>query len=278
MGKTRNISGDFNCAFRVKPLTAAVLFYVGFTSVVSAQTFNIDKWSDLNQWATNNSDNVFSGQGSSGNTFYFACNPEDKDFEFYSSSQGSVQENNTLIISKGNFHVFHDIILAASSGSDVSAEFNKIKITGGDFAGKVEKNVYSLYAARGTGKLSNNSVEVSGGNFAGHVMLFAAEQNSEDLLGTENRLENNNITVTGGTFTDDCKVELQAAYADNGDILNNGITIKNLKEGKFEWLNAAHSKAGNAENNYIDISDSDLSLEMTVVAAESNSPVCSHYF
>ena len=278
MGKTRNISGDFNCAFRVKSLTAAVLFYVGFTSVVSAQTFNIDKWSDLNQWATNNSDNVFSGQGSSGNTFYFACNPEDKDFEFYSSSQGSVQENNTLIISKGNFHVFHDIILAASSGSDVSAEFNKIKITGGDFAGKVEKNVYSLYAARGTGKLSNNSVEVSDGNFAGHVMLFAAEQNSEDLLGTENRLENNNITVTGGTFTDDCKVELQAAYADNGDILNNGITIKNLKEGKFEWLNAAHSKAGNAENNYIDISDSDLSLEMTVVAAESNSPVCSHYF
>ena len=36
-------------------------------------------------------------------------------------------------------------------------------------------------------------------------------------------------------------------------------------------------KAGNAENNYIDISDSDLSLEMTVVAAESNSPVCSHF-
>ena len=188
-----------------------------------------------------------------------------------------MQENNTLIISKGDFRVFHDIILAASSGSDVSAEFNKIKITGGNFEGIIDKNVYSLYAARGTGKLSNNSVEVSDGNFAGHVMLFAAEQNSEDLSGTENRLENNNITVTGGTFTDVCKVELQAAYADNGDILNNGITIKNLKEGKFEWLNAAHSKAGNAENNYIDISDSDLSLEMTVVAAESNSPVRSNF-
>ena len=62
MGKSRNISGEFNCAFRVKPLTAAVLFYVGFTSAASAQTFNIDKWSDLNQWMITNSDNVFSGQ------------------------------------------------------------------------------------------------------------------------------------------------------------------------------------------------------------------------
>ena len=62
MGKSRNISGEFNCAFRVKSLTAAVLFYVGFTSVVSAQTFNIDKWSDLNQWMITNSDNVFSGK------------------------------------------------------------------------------------------------------------------------------------------------------------------------------------------------------------------------
>ena len=178
----------------------------------------------------------------------------------YGAVDGTVAENNTVIIKNGIF--YQDVYGGEAGGTGAQAIDNDVYIYGGVIEGNVsggwltsgdiakdnyvyitnQAKVKTVYGGHSWKNTSNNTVEITGeanitNAYAGYSTGSGNVENNTVLIG-------NNSTITGNLY---------GGYSATGVTIGNKAIVKENAETFGTWVMGAYSPSNSANNNKVEI-------------------------